>query len=353
MEASDPSPSQKLDPAKLHREAVAKEEKLKSRQDPERAEARKERRHAKAEGKRARKFKVPRGAGRTDEAKAADRKKLAKREDKREKRRKHLRARATKLEAQATKLTAEAQKARARADFLDAQLEAEEAEKKKASREIAEEASAEQQGNAADNAVEEPSLDADVKKGGEKVKKGEENRTGKRKRTTEESSHEPVSGATNEDTAEDTEIPKEEKIEKKKKKRKIEQDASESHAGEEVSQEEAPREKRNEKKKNKKRKEKSHSEEAVPSAATDVGADAPGGEQWNVQGLEGGDKRREKFLRLLGAKGTNGTTTVDGHDAPRTSKIDIAHMQHDLERQFDVGIKMKHEGRGHRKGLGA
>jgi hypothetical protein len=81
---------------------------------------RREKRHEKAEAKRARKLNVQRaGKWRNPEFKAADKaKKLANRPHKQEKRRKKMLLRADKLERQAKKLMAEAQIARARYHHL-------------------------------------------------------------------------------------------------------------------------------------------------------------------------------------------------------------------------------------------
>jgi hypothetical protein len=101
----------------------------------------------------------------------------------------------------------------------------------------------------------------------------------------------------------------------------------------------------------KKKSKKQSAEELAPSAMPGSESAIDGGEQWNVQALEGGDKRKEKFLKLLGAKKSGGTGgDPAGSARPNT---DVVQMQRDLERQFEAGMKMKNENQGHRKGLGA
>ncbi|OTA61104.1 hypothetical protein K449DRAFT_69124 [Hypoxylon sp. EC38] len=181
-----------------------------------------------------------------------------------------------------------------------------------------------------------------------KHKKKDKKKSEKRKREAEEDdSHEQPNGATKVADADDVEVPKEEK---KKKKRKLEDAAGEAGPQEEATQAEAPKEKKDKKKKHK---EKHHAEEYVSTATAEGGANTNGGEQWNAQALEGGDKRKEKFLRLLGAKKSNGTATEDGHNTPGASRAYLDQVRHDLERQFDTGMRMKHEGHGQKRGLGA
>ncbi|KAI0129311.1 small acidic protein family-domain-containing protein [Hypoxylon sp. NC0597] len=387
MESSDPSPWKKLDPAKLRRDAEAKEAKLKRQQEQRiaRAEARKEKRHAKSEAKQARKANVGRAAKWNAERKAADKlKKLANRPHKQEKRRRRLRLRAEKLEAQAIKMMAEAQKARARADLLDEQKAKEEAEKNKLSREIQQMAANPENGDfiplddaqpatteAADGEENATHTKKESKKQKKKDKKTQDETAGpsepdaeaseaekekkhkkdkkkseKRKREAEgDDAHEQPNGATNPDDAGGVEVPKE-----KKKKRKLEDATGEAGPQEETTQAEAPKEKKDKKKKHK---EKHHAEEYVSTATAEGGANTNGGEQWNAQALEGDDKRKEKFLRLLGAKKSNGTATADGRNTPGASKAYLDQVQHDLERQFDTGMRMKHEGHGQKRGLGA
>ncbi len=73
--------------------------------------------------------------------------------------------------------------------------------------------------------------------------------------------------------------------------------------------------------------------------------------QWNPDALSGGEARKNKFVRLLGGNKVNGTDEVK----PKKSStlVDIAHVQEDLEQQFESGNRRKHDGQGKRKGLGA
>jgi hypothetical protein len=75
--------------------------------------------------------------------------------------------------------------------------------------------------------------------------------------------------------------------------------------------------------------------------------------QWNPDALTGEAARKDKFLRLLGA----GKASAKAPDAMRyksTAKaVDISKVESELERQYEAGMKMKHDGGGKRKGLGA
>jgi hypothetical protein len=65
--------------------------------------------------------------------------------------------------------------------------------------------------------------------------------------------------------------------------------------------------------------------------------------------LSGDAARKDKFLRLLGAGKANG----EGSSKKVKAEVDLEKVQNNLERQFDAGVKMKHEGGGKRRGLGA
>lgn len=91
---------------------------------------------------------------------------------------------------------------------------------------------------------------------------------------------------------------------------------------------------------------------------SDVGEakiEAPIAEQWNPDALTGDDARKSKFMRLLGA----GKGKTDGEKKPRAGKDakkmveEISKVQSELERQYESGMKMKHDGGGKRRGLGA
>lgn len=110
-------------------------------------------------------------------------------------------------------------------------------------------------------------------------------------------------------------------------------DASDSSDSEEVEkkEEQVKTEKKDKKKKNKTKQE---------------GPDS--GEQWNVGGLEGGEARQSKFMRLLGGK--------KGGAAPKAAakvKADSVKAEAEIQRQFEAGMKAKAEGGERRKGLGA
>lgn len=214
-----------------------------------------------------------------------------------------------------------------------------------------------------------------------KRKRKEEKRAEKRKREAEEEEAEeaeaPVTGTLQTDAgakAEDeTETGKEKKKKRKiertsdekeeaeietpaakkdKKKKDKEPVTEESEAAELADASEESREKKDKKKKKKEKKEKQPAEEYVSAPIVESEAKTNGGEQWNVSQLEGDAKRKQKFLRLLGGGKADGLVGSN-HTASTSSRTDIVKMQSDLERQFDVGMKMKQEGHGHRKGLGA
>ncbi|KAH7336552.1 hypothetical protein BKA65DRAFT_36189 [Rhexocercosporidium sp. MPI-PUGE-AT-0058] len=78
-----------------------------------------------------------------------------------------------------------------------------------------------------------------------------------------------------------------------------------------------------------------------------------GAEQWNPDALTGDAARKDKFLRLLGA----GKGSSKGGEKDKKKKkdagIDIVKIQEELERQFQAGVKMKHDGGSKKRGLGA
>ncbi|KAI1076253.1 small acidic protein family-domain-containing protein [Whalleya microplaca] len=367
MEA-DPSPWEKLDPEKLRREAIAKEAKLKRKEKLrlQRAEERKEKRHLKSEAKQARKANVGRAAKWNEERRAADKlKKLANRPHKQEKRRRRLHLRAAKLEAQAKKLMADAQKAKVRAEYLD---------------QLAKEGNSDQKTDGLENddyiPIEETNGDAaattndvsmtdattastkeEVEKPAEpeKEKKQRKKEKAEKRKRGEDESHEAPKDVANGDADADVKAAQEAETpeKKKKKKRKVEEATEEDGSNEGAKEADTPETKKDKKDKKKKREEKEKAEKSVPSPAVDGKANTDVAEQWNAQALEGSDKRKEKFLRLLGAKKSNGVAATNGENVPVSSKADITRMQSDLERQFDTGMRMKHEGHGHRKGLGA
>ncbi|RWA11228.1 hypothetical protein EKO27_g3868 [Xylaria grammica] len=340
-----------------------------------RAELRKEKRNAKSEAKQARKQNVQQAAEWTPELRAMD---------KQEKRRKGMHPRADKLEAQALKLRAEAQKARARADIVDRQKEDEDSKKNKLKeiKQMAEDSEIEDrisvstplttdgrftntpseekqrredaklQDKALDQIMEQelgPSITASGRhletEAERKRKKKEEKRAKKRKREVEVHEVEAPMDSTDADAeanAEDgVEAPR-----KRKKKRKLEKSSDDENGAEAT-----PVKKDKKKKKKNKKEQQRNDDTSTPTPTINSEANPNSGDQWNVSALEGDSKRKQKFLRLLGAGKSNGI--ANGGTTLTSSKADIARMQSDLERQFDVGMKMKKEGHSHRKGLGA
>ena len=75
--------------------------------------------------------------------------------------------------------------------------------------------------------------------------------------------------------------------------------------------------------------------------------------QRNANALTGKAARKEKLLRLLGAGKTNAAV---GHGLKRQSTAEAAgilRVQIDLERQYEAGRRMRHDGAGKRRGIGA
>jgi hypothetical protein len=95
-------------------------------------------------------------------------------------------------------------------------------------------------------------------------------------------------------------------------------------------------------------------------------------QQWNPEALTGDEERKQKFLRLLGGgkqKETESQKTEREESEKKAAKRErkaarkteesaekaeqIEKMQSDLVKQYEAGMKLKHEGGGHRRGLGA
>ncbi|KAH9210343.1 hypothetical protein DL95DRAFT_448869 [Leptodontidium sp. 2 PMI_412] len=79
-------------------------------------------------------------------------------------------------------------------------------------------------------------------------------------------------------------------------------------------------------------------------------------EQWHSDALTGDAARKDKFLRLLGAgKGASKGGDKDRKDEKKRkdASVDIVKIQEELERQFQAGVKMKHDGGSKKRGLGA
>jgi hypothetical protein len=80
-------------------------------------------------------------------------------------------------------------------------------------------------------------------------------------------------------------------------------------------------------------------------------------ERWNVQQLDGGAQRQDKFMRLLGGKKqgpANVATAGTGQakDGAR-KRLDVGQVSQELEKQFNAGVQLKFGTGGQRRGLGA
>lgn len=103
------------------------------------------------------------------------------------------------------------------------------------------------------------------------------------------------------------------------------------------------------------RKKKSKAKEAVEAPREPTPAaveESTGGEQWNADALTGDEARKAKFLRLLGAGKSNGSVSSSRHKF-HTDVAAIQKTQSELERQYDAGMKLKHDGGSKRRGIGA
>lgn len=75
-------------------------------------------------------------------------------------------------------------------------------------------------------------------------------------------------------------------------------------------------------------------------------------DNWNVSALEGGSERQSKFMKLLGGGKAASSPGAKGSGGAH-SKMDVHKYQDDLQKQYDTGMRMKFEGQGQRRGLGA
>lgn len=75
-------------------------------------------------------------------------------------------------------------------------------------------------------------------------------------------------------------------------------------------------------------------------------------DNWNVSGLGGGAERQNKFMKLLGG-GKAAFSPATQNSGKARPKYDVHKSQDDLQKQYDVGMRMKFEGQGQRRGLGA
>lgn len=96
-------------------------------------------------------------------------------------------------------------------------------------------------------------------------------------------------------------------------------------------------------------------EAKLKGEASDDEPASHGAEQWNPDALTGDASRKDKFLRLLGAgKGASkDTSKKEKKPKHNDAGVDIFKISADLERQFEQGVKMKHDGGAKRRGLGA
>lgn len=101
--------------------------------------------------------------------------------------------------------------------------------------------------------------------------------------------------------------------------------------------------------------EKSHKHKKT-KVETDKPASAPtersAAGQWNPDALTGDELRRAKFLRLLGATKSNGPA-IAPKSKSHTDAAEITKVQTELERQYEAGMKLKHDGGSKRRGIGA
>ncbi|KAM3078608.1 hypothetical protein ACMFMG_006478 [Clarireedia jacksonii] len=117
------------------------------------------------------------------------------------------------------------------------------------------------------------------------------------------------------------------------------------------------KEEKENKKEHKRKKSSKAADEEEKTSNTDAGVDAGvTGGQWNADALDGDEQRKSKFLRLLGAgknAGESVKTGKGGEGKDKKDKRDIEKVQSELERQYEMGMKMKHDGGAKRRGLGS
>lgn len=75
-------------------------------------------------------------------------------------------------------------------------------------------------------------------------------------------------------------------------------------------------------------------------------------QQWNVDELNGGAARQDKFLRLLGGK-KGGAAAKEAGQVSKKAASSSVRAEADIQRQFEAGMKAKMENTGQRRGLGA
>jgi hypothetical protein len=100
--------------------------------------------------------------------------------------------------------------------------------------------------------------------------------------------------------------------------------------------------------------EKPHKEKKAKREDRATSGHSNGAEQWNPDELPGDEARKDKFLRLLGAGKTNGIKDESSSKKkPNNKSSQISQIEAELERQYEAGMKLKHDGQGKRRGLGA
>lgn len=87
------------------------------------------------------------------------------------------------------------------------------------------------------------------------------------------------------------------------------------------------------------------------TSAAEIEDSAKSGEQWNIDALTGDMARKDKFLRLLGAGKSN--SIEKPAKKIKAKSVDITQVEGELQRQFEAGIRMKHDSQAKRRGLGA
>lgn len=73
---------------------------------------------------------------------------------------------------------------------------------------------------------------------------------------------------------------------------------------------------------------------------------------WNISDLGGGAERQNKFMKLLGG-GKAASSPANQNSGKVRPRYDVQKSQDDLQKQYDAGMRMKFEGQGQRRGLGA
>ena len=222
---------------------------------------------------------------------------------------------------------------------------------------------------------------ARVLEGGPK-EKGKKEKKGKKKVKEEEEEGEEGESATLKKDKKDKKDMKRDKKDKKDMKRGKKDDVVTEGESPTLNDKKDKKIKKKGKKERKEAKEKPNSEDSKPPAAQKEAPDltkrtttpavatttyrggpihtskpmGPVHTDWAAAQLQGGDARKAKFLRLLGAKPQPTTSTLDSTKPKTTSGVDLSVIrkrEKDLEHQFNTGLMMKTEPGSKRRGLGA